>query len=142
MKLCWLPTKLTGGCGWRGLKERRRREREVDLSTCGCVSALFMGDDLLRSLGGDFLLDYRLSFFFWERGFCERRGLGLSHQQHQRRTDLEWMVAFFNGGWVELGFHEERPHQVTPIWLPAERGCFAFGLLTAAPQRVDMNRPL
>ena len=28
LKLCWLPTKLTGGCGWRGYEERRRRERE------------------------------------------------------------------------------------------------------------------
>ena len=24
-------------------------------------------------------------------------------------------------GWVELGFHEERPHQITPISLPAEQ---------------------
>ena len=26
-----------------------------------------------------------------------------------------------NGGWVELGFHEERPHQITPISLPAKQ---------------------
>ena len=75
-----------------------------------------------------------------------------------------WCVMV-NGGWVELGFHEERPHQVTPISLPAEqvlRENHYWGLdsledpprggemhphqgqvtptgqlLTAAPQRVD-----
>ena len=26
-----------------------------------------------------------------------------------------------NGGWVELGFREEWPHQITPISLPAEQ---------------------
>ena len=31
-----------------------------------------------------------------------------------------WCVMV-NGGWVELGFHEERPHQVTPISLPAKQ---------------------
>ena len=31
-----------------------------------------------------------------------------------------WCVMV-NGGWVELGFHEERPHQVTPILLPAKQ---------------------
>ena len=75
-----------------------------------------------------------------------------------------WCVMV-NGGWVELGFHEERPHQVTPISLPAKqvsRENHYWGLdslkdpprggemhphqgqvtptgqlLTAAPQRVD-----
>ena len=75
-----------------------------------------------------------------------------------------WCVMV-NGGWVELGFHEERPHQVTPISLPAEqvsRESHYWGLdslkdpprggemhphqgqvtptgqlLTAAPQRAD-----
>ena len=31
LKLCWLPTKLTGGCGWRGYeREEKEGEREVD----------------------------------------------------------------------------------------------------------------
>ena len=75
-----------------------------------------------------------------------------------------WCVMV-NRGWVELGFHEERPHQVTPILLPAKqvsRENHYWGLdslkdpprggemhphqgqvtptgqlLTAAPQRVD-----
>ena len=37
-----------------------------------------------------------------------------------RMVNSRWCVMV-NGGWVELGFHEERPHQVTPILLPAKQ---------------------
>ena len=49
LKLCWLPTKLTGGCGWRGYEERRRRERErlINLSTCGCVIQLYLWENTI-----------------------------------------------------------------------------------------------
>ena len=81
-----------------------------------------------------------------------------------RMVNGRWCVMV-NRGWVELGFHEERPHQVTPISLPAKqvsRENHYWGLdslkdpprggemhphqgqvtptgqlLTAAPQRVD-----
>ena len=47
LKLCWLPTKLTGGCGWRGYeREEKEGEREVDnLSTCGCVIQLYLWEN-------------------------------------------------------------------------------------------------
>ena len=45
--------------------------------------------------------------------------------EENRDLRPEWStvagVSWFNGGWVELGFHEERPHQVTPILLPAKQ---------------------
>ena len=47
LKLCWLPTKLTGGCGWRGYeREEKEGEREVDnLSTRGCVIQLYLWEN-------------------------------------------------------------------------------------------------
>ena len=47
LKLCWLPTKLTGGCDWRGYeREEKEGEREVDnLSTCGCVIQLYLWEN-------------------------------------------------------------------------------------------------
>ena len=62
LKLCWLPTKLTGGCGWRGYEERRRRERErlINLSTCGCVIQLYLWENTqfieIREFGWGFLM--------------------------------------------------------------------------------------
>ena len=37
-----------------------------------------------------------------------------------RMVNGRW-CAMVNGGWVELGFREERPHQITPISLPAKQ---------------------
>ena len=62
LKLCWLPTKLTGGCGWRGYeREEKEGEREVDnLSTCGCVIQLYLWENTrfieIREFGWGFLM--------------------------------------------------------------------------------------
>ena len=62
LKLCWLPTKLTGGCGWRGYEgEEKEGEREVDnLSTCGCVIQLYLWENTrfieIREFGWGFLM--------------------------------------------------------------------------------------
>ena len=62
LKLCWLPTKLTGGCGWRGYeREEKEGEREVDnLSTWGCVIQLYLRENTqfikIREFGWGFLM--------------------------------------------------------------------------------------
>ena len=62
LKLCWLPTKLTGGCGWRGYeREEKEGEREVDnLSTWGCVIQLYLQENTqfikIREFGWGFLM--------------------------------------------------------------------------------------
>ena len=62
LKLCWLPTKLTGGCGWRGYeREEKEGEREVNnLSTCGCMIQLYLWENTrfieIREFGWGFLM--------------------------------------------------------------------------------------